>query len=147
MNPSLKRTLNCPPQFRVALQLSRQREEYLTSEESVVISTLEQGKPSSTPRIVSAIAVDHSRISVTWEPGPFPNGPILSYALEIVDLQMNHSSYKVSNECLSCLCVCFVDCTNLWLFVCMSILLINYSCCWCCCALFCFILNPNLWLL
>lgn len=85
--------------FRVALELSRQREEYLTSEESVVISTLEQGKPQSTPRIVSAIAVDHSRISVTWEPGPFPNGPILSYVLEIVDRQMNHSSFKVSNAC------------------------------------------------
>lgn len=69
----------------------------------MVISTLEEGLPLSTPRIVSAIAVDHSRISVTWEPGPFPNGPLLSYVLQIVDLQLNHSAFKVSELCLSCL--------------------------------------------
>lgn len=61
----------------------------------MVISTLEKGLPMSTPRIVSAIAVDHSRISVTWEPGPFANGPLLSYVLQIVDLQLNHSAFKV----------------------------------------------------
>lgn len=72
--------------FRVALILSSNHEKELFSEQSVIISTLPMGKPLSEPAIVRAVAVDHTRISVSWEPGPFPNGPILSYVLKIKDL-------------------------------------------------------------
>lgn len=73
-------------QFRVALILSPNHEKELFSEQSVIISTLPMGIPLSEPAIVRAVAVDHTRISVSWEPGPFPNGPILSYVLQIKDL-------------------------------------------------------------
>ncbi|XP_029733314.1 proto-oncogene tyrosine-protein kinase ROS isoform X3 [Aedes albopictus] len=72
--------------FRVALILSPNRDDALISEQSVIILTLPQGVPTSEPKIVRAVAVDHSRISISWEPGPFPNGPILSYVLQITDL-------------------------------------------------------------
>uniref|UniRef100_A0A1B0CKJ2 Fibronectin type-III domain-containing protein n=1 Tax=Lutzomyia longipalpis TaxID=7200 RepID=A0A1B0CKJ2_LUTLO len=80
--------------FRVALLLSKQHDEFLTSEQSVIISTLPMGVPLSEPAIVRAVAVDHTRISVTWEPGPFPNGPVLSYVLQIRDLSLNISALK-----------------------------------------------------
>uniref|UniRef100_A0A182VVI6 Tyrosine-protein kinase receptor n=1 Tax=Anopheles minimus TaxID=112268 RepID=A0A182VVI6_9DIPT len=72
--------------FRVALLLSPHHDQVLTSEQSVIISTLPSGVPTSEPTIVRAVAVDHSRISISWEPGPFPNGPVLSYVLQIKDL-------------------------------------------------------------
>uniref|UniRef100_A0A1B0DB76 Fibronectin type-III domain-containing protein n=1 Tax=Phlebotomus papatasi TaxID=29031 RepID=A0A1B0DB76_PHLPP len=84
--------------FRVALLLSKQHDEFLTSEQSVIISTLPMGVPLSEPAIVRAVAVDHTRISVTWEPGPFPNGPVLSYVLQIRDLSLNISALKVSHS-------------------------------------------------
>lgn len=87
-----------PLQFRVALLLSKQHDEFLTSEQSVIISTLPMGVPLSEPAIVRAVAVDHTRISVTWEPGPFPNGPVLSYVLQIRDLSLNISALKVSHS-------------------------------------------------
>lgn len=76
----------CFKQFRVALILSPNHEKELFSEQSVIISTLPMGVPFSEPAIVRAVAVDHTRISISWEPGPFPNGPILSYVLQIKDL-------------------------------------------------------------
>jgi proto-oncogene tyrosine-protein kinase ROS len=83
-------------QFRVALMINRDYEEWLYSEQSVIISTLPSGRPSSEPEIVRAVAVDHTRISVSWEPGPFPNGPILSYVLQITDLDPSgYSALKV----------------------------------------------------
>lgn len=82
-------------QFRVALILSPNHEKELFSEQSVIISTLPEGTPLSEPAIVRAVAVDHTRISVSWEPGPFPNGPILSYVLQIKDLT-GYSALKVS---------------------------------------------------
>lgn len=59
-------------QFRVALILSSNHEKELFSEQSVIISTLPMGKPMSEPAIVRAVAIDHTRISISWEPGPFP---------------------------------------------------------------------------
>ncbi|XP_025828950.1 proto-oncogene tyrosine-protein kinase ROS isoform X3 [Agrilus planipennis] len=70
--------------FRVALLLSQQQKP-IVSEQSVVISTLSAGVPTSAPVIVRAVTVDCTRISVSWEPGPFPNGPILSYVLRITE--------------------------------------------------------------
>lgn len=82
--------------FRIAIMLSQTRDETLPSKQSVVISTLAAGKPMSKPSIVRAVAVDHTRISVSWEPGPFPNGPVLSYVLQIKDLSSDgYSALKV----------------------------------------------------
>lgn len=83
-------------QFRVALRLSQNTDEVIVSEQSVIISTTSAGVPLSKPAIVRAVAVDHTRISVSWEPGPFPNGPILSYVLQIKELAQNgYSALKV----------------------------------------------------
>lgn len=65
------------------------------SEQSLVISTLPEGPPSSAPVIVRAVAVDHTRISISWEPGLYPNGPILSYVLKIKDINRDYSAIKV----------------------------------------------------
>ncbi|XP_050510998.1 proto-oncogene tyrosine-protein kinase ROS isoform X1 [Diabrotica virgifera virgifera] len=59
------------------------------SSESVVISTTAGGPPASPPQNVRATPVDSSSISISWEPGPFPHGPLLSYVLNITD---NHRS-------------------------------------------------------
>jgi hypothetical protein len=84
-------------QFRIAILLSH-HSELIVSEPSVVISTLPSGVPSSAPTIVRATAVDSSRISVSWEPGPFPNGPVLSYVLQINELPEGYSALKVSQR-------------------------------------------------
>lgn len=70
----------CHFQFRVALIISSME---LHSEQSLIISTLAQGSPLSKPEIVRAVAVDDTRISISWESGPFTNGPILFYVLQI----------------------------------------------------------------
>ncbi|XP_055536181.1 proto-oncogene tyrosine-protein kinase ROS isoform X2 [Wyeomyia smithii] len=81
--------------FRVALLLSPPHDEVLISEQSVIILTSAQGPPKSEPKIVRAVAVDYSRISISWEPGPFPNGPILSYVLQIKDIDpLGYSALK-----------------------------------------------------
>ncbi|XP_035788952.1 protein sevenless-like isoform X2 [Anopheles albimanus] len=82
--------------FRVLLLLSPNcTDQVLASEQSVIISTLPAGVPTSKPTIVRAVAVDHSRISISWEPGPFPNGPVLSYVLQIKDLHpIGYSALK-----------------------------------------------------
>lgn len=69
----------------MALILSSNSEVELFSEQSLIISTLAKGSPLSKPIIVRAVAVDHTRISISWGPGPFPNGPILIYVLQIRD--------------------------------------------------------------
>jgi hypothetical protein len=84
-------------QFRIAILLSHHSEP-IVSVPSVVISTLPSGVPSSAPTIVRATAVDSSRISVSWEPGPFPNGPVLSYVLQINELPEGYSALKVSQR-------------------------------------------------
>ncbi|CAH0683153.1 unnamed protein product [Spodoptera exigua] len=63
--------------FRVAIFLSGRggTGEPVYSAPSVVISTLESGKPSSAPTSLRAAAPDPSRVAISWEPGPFPNGP------------------------------------------------------------------------
>lgn len=87
----------CLFQFRIAILLSRHSAP-IVSEPSVVISTLPSGVPASAPTIVRATAVDSSRISVSWEPGPFPNGPVLSYVLQINELPEGYSALKVSER-------------------------------------------------
>ncbi|KAJ2951162.1 hypothetical protein O0L34_g5554 [Tuta absoluta] len=77
--------------FRVAIFLSGHSTsgEPVYSAPSVVISTLEDGKPSSPPSALRAAAPDSSRVAISWEPGPFPNGPLISYVLRLTDGQPN----------------------------------------------------------
>ncbi|KAH9630492.1 hypothetical protein HF086_000705 [Spodoptera exigua] len=77
--------------FRVAIFLSGRggTGEPVYSAPSVVISTLESGKPSSAPTSLRAAAPDPSRVAISWEPGPFPNGPLISYVLRLADTQPN----------------------------------------------------------
>lgn len=86
-------------QFRIALIFSTNREMEIYSEPSLVISTLARGAPLSEPIIVRAVAVDHTRISLSWESGPFPNGPILFYMLQITEANDNgYLALKVDNK-------------------------------------------------
>ncbi|XP_076244805.1 receptor protein-tyrosine kinase sevenless isoform X2 [Calliopsis andreniformis] len=80
--------------FRVALLLksSQHNPEPIVSAPSVVIRTLAAGLPTSAPVIVRAAVVDSCRVSVSWEPGPFPNGPLLSYVLRLQGA--DHSQLK-----------------------------------------------------
>ncbi|KOB74270.1 Tyrosine-protein kinase receptor, partial [Operophtera brumata] len=39
----------------------------------------DRGKPSSPPSALRAAAPDPTRVAISWEPGPFPNGPLISY--------------------------------------------------------------------
>ncbi|KAI5646079.1 protein tyrosine kinase domain-containing protein [Phthorimaea operculella] len=77
--------------FRVAIFLSGHSTsgDPVYSAPSVVISTLEDGKPSSPPSALRAAAPDSSRVAISWEPGPFPNGPLISYVLRLTDGQPN----------------------------------------------------------
>ncbi|XP_039755125.1 proto-oncogene tyrosine-protein kinase ROS isoform X1 [Pararge aegeria] len=75
--------------FRVAIFLSGHNGEPVYSTPSVVISTLESGEPSSAPTALRAAAPDPSRVAISWEPGPFPNGPLISYVLRLADTQPN----------------------------------------------------------
>ncbi|XP_045769581.1 proto-oncogene tyrosine-protein kinase ROS isoform X2 [Maniola jurtina] len=77
--------------FRVAIFLSGHSGggEPVYSTPSVVISTLESGEPSSAPTALRAAAPDPSRVAISWEPGPFPNGPLISYVLRLADTQPN----------------------------------------------------------
>lgn len=75
------------------LKSSQHNPEPIVSAPSVVILTLAAGLPSSAPVIVRAAAVDSCRVSVSWEPGPFPNGPLLSYVLHLQGA--DHSQLKV----------------------------------------------------
>ncbi|XP_072751260.1 proto-oncogene tyrosine-protein kinase ROS isoform X2 [Anoplolepis gracilipes] len=80
--------------FRVALLLksSQHNPEPIVSAPSVVILTCPAGLPTSAPVIVRAAAVDSYRVSVSWEPGPFSNGPLLSYVLRLQ--RAEHSQLK-----------------------------------------------------
>lgn len=71
------------------LLLSPHQDEVLVSDESVIISTLAQGKPGSSPKIVRAVPIDHTRILISWEPGPFSNGALLSYVIQIRNINSN----------------------------------------------------------
>ncbi|CAH1131270.1 unnamed protein product [Ceutorhynchus assimilis] len=71
--------------FRIALNLGHGHGDPIYSEQSVVIATLASGVPASPPRNVRAAPVDAHSVSVSWEPGPFPHGPLLAYVLQITD--------------------------------------------------------------
>ncbi|XP_045523257.1 proto-oncogene tyrosine-protein kinase ROS isoform X2 [Pieris brassicae] len=77
--------------FRLAIFLSGRNGagEPVYSAPSVVILTSDSGKPSSAPASLRAAAPDSSRVAISWEPGPFPNGQIISYVLRLADTQPN----------------------------------------------------------
>lgn len=76
--------------------LSERHSDPIVSAPSVVISTLPYGSPSSAPIKLRVTVVDSHRVSLSWEPGPFSNGPILSYVLRISEEVPNaYSAIKV----------------------------------------------------
>jgi len=94
-----KRIFNCL-QFRVAVLVSNHSaaaQMVQFSEPSVVIGTKAEGLPESAPQMVRAVAVDASHVSVSWLPGAFPRGPVLSYVLYLNELpapSINHTAYS-----------------------------------------------------
>ncbi|KAH1022662.1 hypothetical protein HUJ04_012034 [Dendroctonus ponderosae] len=84
--------------FRVALNLGHGHGEPIFSEQSLVIATLAEGVPASPPRHLQAAAVDAHSVSVTWEPGPFPHGPLLSYVLQIIESRSSTSGREARSE-------------------------------------------------
>lgn len=63
-----------------------------------MIATLAEGVPASPPRHLQAAAVDAHSVSVTWEPGPFPHGPLLSYVLQIMESRSPSSGHEARSE-------------------------------------------------
>lgn len=61
---------------------------------SVVISTLPHGVPSTPPKITSLTTIGPRRIAVSWDPPQFPNGPILSYVLYLVEHPSGFTTVK-----------------------------------------------------
>ncbi|KAL3251010.1 hypothetical protein MRX96_055273 [Rhipicephalus microplus] len=66
----------------------------LFSQPSVVISTEPHGVPSTPPKITSLTTVGPRSIAVSWDPPLFPNGPILSYALYLVEQPSGFTTVK-----------------------------------------------------
>ena len=67
----------------------------LYSSASSIIATQPGGLPTSSPKILTATAVSANIISVIWEEGPFSNGPILSYILQINEQPVGFATVKV----------------------------------------------------
>ncbi|XP_076317469.1 proto-oncogene tyrosine-protein kinase ROS-like isoform X2 [Tachypleus tridentatus] len=83
--------------FRVAWIILPQYAPIL-SHESVEISTLPYGVPTTAPTITSLAALGPRRISVSWEPPPFSNGPILSYVLYLQEMPDGYDPIKDVSE-------------------------------------------------
>ncbi|XP_050027352.2 proto-oncogene tyrosine-protein kinase ROS isoform X2 [Dermacentor andersoni] len=66
----------------------------LFSQPSIVISTEPRGVPSTPPKITSLTTVGPRSIAVSWDPPLFPNGPILSYALYLVEHPSGFTTVK-----------------------------------------------------
>lgn len=83
-------------QFRLVIVLASDREP-LTSEQSAAIQTLPSGLPSSPPTHLQGVALDANRISISWDPPLYPNGPLVSYSLTIQEASSNRNveSYQV----------------------------------------------------
>ncbi|XP_050308693.1 proto-oncogene tyrosine-protein kinase ROS isoform X2 [Anthonomus grandis grandis] len=84
--------------FRVALNLGNDHGNSIYSETSVIIATFASGVPASPPVQLRAFPVDAHTVSVNWEPGPFPHGPLLSYVLQITDSSNSSSGGFVARS-------------------------------------------------
>ena len=83
-------------QFRLVIVLASDREP-LTSDESAPVLTLPYGLPSSPPVNLQAVVLDANRISISWDPPHYPNGPLVSYSLNIREASSrNADSYQGS---------------------------------------------------
>jgi proto-oncogene tyrosine-protein kinase ROS len=83
-------------QFRLVIVLASDREP-LTSDESAPVLTLPSGLPSSPPVNLQAVVLDANRISISWDPPHYPNGPLVSYSLNIQEASSrNADSYQGS---------------------------------------------------
>ena len=83
-------------QFRLVIVLASDREP-LTSDESAPVRTLPSGLPSSPPVNLQAVVLDANRISISWDPPHYPNGPLVSYSLNIQEASsQNVDSYQGS---------------------------------------------------
>jgi len=83
-------------QFRLVIVLASDREP-LTSDESAPVLTLPSGLPGSPPVNLQAVALDANRISISWDPPHYPNGPLVSYSLNIQEASSrNADSYQGS---------------------------------------------------
>ncbi|RWS11184.1 proto-oncogene tyrosine-protein kinase ROS-like protein [Dinothrombium tinctorium] len=52
---------------------------------SLEIVTAAYGEPSTPPVITSLVATGPTHISVSWEPPPYPNGPLIAYMLYLFE--------------------------------------------------------------
>ncbi|XP_060523893.1 proto-oncogene tyrosine-protein kinase ROS isoform X2 [Cylas formicarius] len=84
--------------FRIALNLGHGLGDPILSAQSVVISTLASGVPASPPVNVRAAPMDPHSVSVSWEPGPFPHGPLLSYVVQITDSYPSEGAESAFSE-------------------------------------------------
>ena len=78
-------------QFRLVIVLASDREP-LTSDESAPVLTLPYGLPSSPPVNLQAVVLDSNRISISWDPPHYPNGPLVSYSLNIQEASSRNAS-------------------------------------------------------
>lgn len=78
-------------QFRLVIVLASDREP-LTSEESAPVLTLPSGLPSSPPVNLQAVVLDANRISISWDPPHYPNGPLVSYSLNIQEASSRNAA-------------------------------------------------------
>lgn len=118
-------------QFRIALPLGYHGEP-IVSAPSVVISTLASGLPASSPAIVRAVPIDSTRVSVSWEPGPFPHGPILSYVLQVTENHpLGYSAFKVCYllQLSACKCIKLYPKIQSTIFPCADLAIINQLLC------------------
>ncbi|KAK4016061.1 hypothetical protein OUZ56_031022 [Daphnia magna] len=82
--------------FRLVIVLASDREP-LTSEESAPVVTLPSGLPSSPPINLEVVVLDANRISITWDPPYYPNGPLISYSLNIQEAS-SRKGYQGSQD-------------------------------------------------
>ncbi|XP_030850010.1 proto-oncogene tyrosine-protein kinase ROS [Strongylocentrotus purpuratus] len=68
-------------QFRVVWVITPRHT--LTSQATSSVQTLPFGVPSTAPTITSIVSSSPTTISLTWDPPPFPNGPIIGYTIAV----------------------------------------------------------------
>ncbi|GAB6030941.1 hypothetical protein CHUAL_007766 [Chamberlinius hualienensis] len=64
------------------------------SAQSLTITTLPYGVPSSSPSFQSVVPVDSSRVFVSWDSPSYPNGPIVAYILNLTQLSNGNAIIK-----------------------------------------------------
>ncbi|CAG5115203.1 unnamed protein product, partial [Candidula unifasciata] len=86
--------------FKVLALLSSLPEHILESPETVHITTLPFGAPSTAPQITSLTTPSPRVISLTWTPPPFTNGKVLSYRIYVQ--AVNHPQLNLTTIEVPC---------------------------------------------